>query len=41
MQLKTLDDVLQAELKDLYSAERQLVDAPMPWKVATAPSARL
>jgi ferritin-like metal-binding protein YciE len=27
MQLKTLDDVLQAELKDLYSAERQLVDA--------------
>jgi ferritin-like metal-binding protein YciE len=27
MELKTLDDVLEAELKDLYSAEKQLVKA--------------
>ena len=27
MELKSLDDVLQEELKDLYSAERQLVEA--------------
>ena len=27
MELKTLDDVLEAELKDLYSAEKQLVEA--------------
>jgi ferritin-like metal-binding protein YciE len=27
MELKSLDDVLEAELKDLYSAEKQLVDA--------------
>ncbi len=27
MELKSLDDVLEAELKDLYSAEKQLVEA--------------
>src|SRR5689334_16437635 len=27
MELKTLDDVLETELKDLYSAEKQLVEA--------------
>jgi ferritin-like metal-binding protein YciE len=36
MKLETLDDVLQAELADLYSAEKQLVEA-LP-KVADAAS---
>jgi ferritin-like metal-binding protein YciE len=36
MKLETLDDVLQAELADLYSAEKQLVEA-LP-KVAEAAS---
>ena len=37
MELKTLDDVLEAELKDLYSAEKQLVKAlPDIAKAATS-----
>jgi len=37
MELKTLDDVLEAELKDLYSAEKQLVKAlPEIAKAATS-----
>jgi len=38
MELKSLDDVLEAELKDLYSAEKQLVQAlPKMAKAATTP----
>ncbi len=37
MELKSLDDVLEAELKDLYSAEKQLVEAlPDIAKAATS-----
>ena len=40
MELKSLDDVLEAELKDLYSAEKQLVEA-LPDIIAAATSKQL
>jgi ferritin-like metal-binding protein YciE len=40
MELKSLDDVLEAELKDLYSAEKQLVEA-LPDIVQAATSKEL